>query len=165
MAELRKATKIAVTERVPRKEDIADTEKRSRAFAQLAAMKMAGPEEGKFVDNNAINFDKIDALLEDGSEISGLSDLGSSSTVERKKERKGVDSRHRRILYDACKLSLSKVPGSLCLENGINRASISWTLKVTFSWVSKQRKASQRMLGIISSVLHWWNLCGPARRR
>jgi len=35
---------------VPRKEDVADTEKRSLAFAQLAAMKMAGPEGGKIVD-------------------------------------------------------------------------------------------------------------------
>ena len=57
-------------------------------------------------------------MLEERSEISVLSDLASSSSVEKKKERKSFDSRHRQILYDACKLSSSKVPGSLSKQSG-----------------------------------------------
>jgi hypothetical protein len=101
-----------------RKGEAAATERRSSAFGKLAAIKMSVPEEGKIVDN-AINFDKIDALLEEEKSVfSGLTELESSSSIEKEKERKGVDSRHRRILYDACKLSLSKVPGSLSKQSG-----------------------------------------------
>ena len=99
-----------------RKEEVVATEKSSSALGKLAAIKKAVAEEGKIMDSNAIKFDKLDALLKEG-EYSGLTDVESSTSVGKEIERKGVDSRLRKILFKAYKPSLSKVPGSLLKQS------------------------------------------------
>jgi len=103
-----------------RKEEVAATEKRSSAFGRLAAIKMAVPEEGKISENNPIIFDKIDTVLEEGSEFSALTDLEGSFSVVKEKEGKAEDNKLRKILYEGYKLSLSKVPG------GLSKQSVKW---------------------------------------